>query len=200
VLIARTALAVVGVIGLGGYVYASQSEAAAQATEQRRVLAEEQRKLSGERAQERQQREARAEQRERAAALQAAQAAVQAGQAAEAQGKVVQRNALAAEPNKYLQASDVGYVDQGIINDYRRLANVTVTNASHFAVESLAGDVAWVGANGERFGSVPFSLRGSIPAGATQTFRAGDGTLTSGTLQGKAATALISFRRVDIID
>lgn len=108
---------------------------------------------------------------------------------------------LTSKPDTVLETSDLQYVDEGIINDYRQLTGVTVLNKARYcAVKTAEGDVTWFDANGGRFGSTAFTLRRSIPAGATQRFSTADGTLTSRTIQGAAVKAQITFTHVDVIE
>jgi hypothetical protein len=108
---------------------------------------------------------------------------------------------LSTQPDTLLETSDLKYYDKGIINDYRQLVGVTVLNKARYcAVRSAQGDVQWLDAQGARFGSTPFTLGKSIPAGATQRFSTDEKTLTSGTIQGGAVKAKIAFTRVDVIE
>src|SRR5262245_16463079 len=62
-----------------------------------------------------------------------------------------------------IQASNPRYYDKGIINDYRQLTDVTVTNTSTVcAVRSAEGDVTWFDAHGQRIGSAAFAIHGSV--------------------------------------
>lgn len=107
---------------------------------------------------------------------------------------------LRNSPESLLETSGLVYYDKGIINDYRQLTGMTVLNKARYcAVRSAEGDVTWTDEQGRRFGSTPFSLKKSIPAGATEKFSTEDGTLTSGTLQASAKKAQVKFTRVDVI-
>ncbi len=108
---------------------------------------------------------------------------------------------LAATPDALLETSGLQYHDKGIINDYRQLTGLTVLNKARYcAVRSAEGDVTWLDAQGRRFGSTPFTLRKSIPAGATERFSVDEKTMTCGTLEGAGVTATIKFTRVDVIE
>jgi hypothetical protein len=48
--------------------------------------------------------------------------------------------------------------------------------------------------------STPFTLKGSIPAGGTQAFSTEGGTMTSGTIQGAAQKARMTFTKVNVMD
>lgn len=129
-----------------------------------------------------------------AVAQAAAVSAVQQVQNAQQQKKAAERSALISTPGSFLEVSGVQNHDKGIINAYCQLVGVTILNKSHYAVRDLAGEVTWINAQGAALGSIPFTLGGSIPAGGTQTFSTATGTLTSGTLQGKGASAVLKFR------
>ena len=129
--------------------------------------------------------------KDKATAAAAAAAKVQA--AAELRADVQQH------PDKYLTVSNEQPFDKGIINSYRQLATMTVLNRSQFALANLSGSVNWLDATGSSAGTTPFSLSGSIPAGATVTFSTGDGTMTSGTLQAKANGVRITFAPATIV-
>lgn len=99
-----------------------------------------------------------------------------------------------------LETSGLQYYDKGIINDYRQLTGITVLNKARYcAVRSAEGDVTWLDDQGRRYGSTPFTLRRSIPAGGTQRFSTADQTMTSGTLECSGRRAQISFTRVDVV-
>ncbi len=135
-----------------------------------------------------------------AASASAAALAVQAAQLAQAATKARDKSSLQANPEAYLETSDIKSFDKGIINRYRQLVGVTVLNKSHFAVNNLQGEVNWTDPQGKSFGTTPFSLKGSIPAGATVRFSTESGTLTSGTLEGEAAKVVLKFTHMDVID
>jgi hypothetical protein len=103
-------------------------------------------------------------------------------------------------PNNYLEVKHREYYDKGIINDYRTLTSMTVLNRSRHAIHEMSGEVDWLDAQGRKFGSVPFTLKGSIPAGDTKTFTSDAGTLTNGTIQGDAKHAQIRFTRVSVVE
>lgn len=107
---------------------------------------------------------------------------------------------LSTQPNTLLETSALQYYDKGIINDYRQLTGVTVLNKARYcAVRSAEGDVTWLDDSGRRFGSTPFTLQKSIPAGGTVRFSTEEKTLTSGTLEGAGKRAQINFTRVDVV-
>ena len=110
-----------------------------------------------------------------------------------------ERVSVLENPGSVLQTSDLKYFDRGFINSYRQLTGITVLNTSRFALNNVRGEVDWLGADGAKFGSVPFTLKGSIPAGDTKVFSDSSGTLQSGTVQGDAKRATIRFTAVEIV-
>jgi hypothetical protein len=130
-----------------------------------------------------------------AATLAAAQLTQQAA-ARTAQAKA----SLRTNPSKYLDASDVGVHDKGIVNSYRELTSLTVLNRSAFAVDSVQGEVDWFDSGGSKIGSTTFTLAGSIPASATVVFSKAQKNLVSGTLQGKATTERVRFTAVNLVE
>ena len=137
---------------------------------------------------------------ERVAQQQVAQRqAVEAAKVAAQEQKAQEINAIISAPGSYLQASDYQTFDKGIVNSYRQLTGITILNTAHYAVTDIQGNVTFLDDQGRQFGTLPFSLRGSIPAGATQVFSARDGTLNSGTLQGKASKLSVAFTHVRVI-
>ena len=105
-----------------------------------------------------------------------------------------------AAPSRYLQASDLKYYDQGIINDYRQVVQLSVLNRSTLAVQNLAGQVDWYDKSARLVGSIPLSLKGSIAAGATQIFSTQSGTLENGTIKTNATNARIRFTQVATVE
>jgi hypothetical protein len=107
---------------------------------------------------------------------------------------------LVADPSAYLEASDIGYYDKGIINDYRQVTRMRVMNRSKFPVTSVSGDIDWMDDGGAKVGSMPFSVSGSIAAGDTKLFSTDDGSLTNGTLQASAKRVIVRFTHVTIVE
>jgi hypothetical protein len=110
------------------------------------------------------------------------------------------REQLVKSPSTYLEASDVRYFDKGIVNDYRQITQMRVLNKSKFPVTDVQGEVDWTDDAGRKTGSVPFSIRGSIPAGDTKQFAAQDGSLTNGALQTSVTHAAVRFTHVTIVE
>lgn len=113
---------------------------------------------------------------------------------------VRERASLMANPNAFLDTSDLVNYDKGIINDYRQLTSVTVLNRSHFPVQNMSGDVEWVNESGARVASMPFTLKGSIAAGDTKRFSQAEGTLSNGTVQSSARKLRVKFTHIDIVE
>jgi hypothetical protein len=126
--------------------------------------------------------------------------AVQAAKIAEAQEKAQEKAQVVANPTAFLETSNEAIFDKGIINTYRQLSKVTVLNKSHFALRNIQGSVDWLDESGNTLGSTAVTLAGSIPAGDTKSFSTEDHSMSSTTLQGKAAKYLLKFTHVDIID
>jgi hypothetical protein len=81
------------------------------------------------------------------------------------------------------------------------LVSLTVSNASHFPVGDLRGEITWTDVRGVSLGTATFLLKGSLPAGATKTFSTADGSLASpGAVEGVAAQSTVSFTRVSVLN
>ncbi len=127
-------------------------------------------------------------------------AALKLRETQEAEKQARERTQLLTQPDQYLESSDFTYYDKGIINDYRQLVGVRVLNKSKYPVADLQGEVDWVDDDGQKVGSVPFTLRGSIAAGATVRFSEQDKTLSNGTLQASAKRARLRFTSLRIAE
>jgi hypothetical protein len=132
--------------------------------------------------------------RQKQAALTAEQLLAKQKAAAAAERLNVVRN-----PNDYLKTSDFKSLDRGIINSYRELTSVTVLNTSKYPLNNLSGEVDWLAEDGSKFGSVPFTLKGSIPAGDTKEFSTEAHTLVSNTVKGNAKRLRVRFTNVEIV-
>jgi hypothetical protein len=137
--------------------------------------------------------------REETAALIAVQAAAQA-RAEESSRKEREKASIRQDPSRYLESSDLEYFDKGILNDYRQLTRISILNKSNYALRNIAGEVDWVNGEGEKVGSVPFTVKGSIPAGDTKRFSKDAHTLQNGTLQTSAKRARIRFTQAEIVE
>jgi len=116
------------------------------------------------------------------------------------EAQVDERALIIMSPNNYLEVKDWQGHDRGIINDYRTLKSMTVLNRSRHAIHEMSGEVDWINAQGGNDGSMPFTLKGSIPAGDTKTFDVNTGTLTNGTVESEAKRAQIRFTRVSVVE
>ena len=113
--------------------------------------------------------------------------------------EAAERARVAQNPDEYLQTSDMKVFDRGIINSYRELTGVTVLNKSKYPLDNLRGEVDWLSEDGAKYGSVPFTLKGSIPAGDTKVFSNSAQTLASGTVMGNARRARLRFTHAEIV-
>jgi len=111
-----------------------------------------------------------------------------------------EKERVVATPSQFLESSELEYFDKGIINDYRQLTSARVLNKSRFALRDIQGEVDWIDDNGQKVGSVPFFLKGSIPAGDTKHFTKEGGTLINGTLETSANRAKIRFTSVKLVE
>lgn len=112
-----------------------------------------------------------------------------------------ERLGLAAMPENYLKTSDVKSDDRAVPGHMLQLVSLTVTNASHFLVGDLRGEVTWVDAKGAILGSSPLALAGSISPGETKTFSIAAGSLVSpGKLVGVATPSSVSFTHVKLLN
>ncbi|MFL5344167.1 MAG: hypothetical protein ACJ8AT_05205 [Hyalangium sp.] len=102
-------------------------------------------------------------------------------------------------PGRFLETSDLAYFDKGIINDYRQLIGVKVTNRSAVPVKLGKGRIVWLTDKGEELGSSPLTFKGTLAPGAEMKFSTSDGSLTSGTIQGRASKAKIEFTEIEVI-
>lgn len=107
---------------------------------------------------------------------------------------------LLRAPGQFLEATNLGYYDKGIINDYRQLVKLDVLNRSTLAVQNISGTVDWLDKDGRSVGSLPLSLTGSIAAGDTKTFSKEAGTLRNGTMETSATRALVRFTQVTVVE
>lgn len=107
---------------------------------------------------------------------------------------------MAREPSVFLDWSDASYFDKGIINDYRELTELRVTNKAKWAIGNITGEVDWLHSNGGKFASVPFTLKGTVPSGATQKFTEANGTLSSRTIEGAASKVVVRFTGASVIE
>jgi len=105
---------------------------------------------------------------------------------------------LLSNPSLYLEASELQYNDDAEESDSWQLIAVTVLNKSHFMVRDLQGDVTWIDDQGHHFAKTPIAITGTIAPGNTNTFSLQAGNLTTPVQKGAAASASISFTRVNL--
>jgi hypothetical protein len=113
-----------------------------------------------------------------------------------------ERMNLLTNPNLYLHTNEKETAaDAEDASDVpAELRSVVVYNSSHFTVGDLSGDLVWLDEQEQRVGSVPFSLRGSVPPGGAKRFATGDGSMTSGKLKIPAVAAQVVFTHVKVND
>jgi hypothetical protein len=144
---------------------------------------------------------AQAEKDKASATAAASQAAVQAA-ALQAQKDVATKAKAAADlradvqqnPSKYLQVSAPQAGTHGILNKTSELGALTVLNASPFALTGLHGTATWSDGS-----TTPFTLSGSIPAGATVTFTTANGTLAGKPAGGRVTPQQFAFAPATVV-
>lgn len=104
-----------------------------------------------------------------------------------------ERESVLADPTPVLETSGFRLFDKGILNSYRQLASVTVLNRTRYSLRGLSGQVEWLSERGKFLGATPFTLAGSLSAGATRTYTTNARTLDSGTIQSSANTVRLKF-------
>ncbi len=120
-------------------------------------------------------------------------------QAALAAKEKKEKQDLRAHPQRYLESSETMYRDDGIINSYRQLSSMRVMNKSAFAVRDVSGEVDWLTEQDQKVATMPFTLKGSLPAGDTKTFSLKDGTLSNGTVKTGATKAQVRFLSLGLV-
>ena len=109
------------------------------------------------------------------------------------------RAEVLAAPGRFLQTSDFAYYDKGIINSYRQLTGVTVSNRAAVPIRLSKGRIVWLSDSEEEIGTSPLTFSGTLAPGAEMKFSTAAGNLTSGTIQGRATKVKIEFTEVDVI-
>jgi hypothetical protein len=125
---------------------------------------------------------------------------VAAAEAEKARSIEHEKERVVKEPSSYLEAKDVEVFDRGILRRYREVVKLSVINKAKWPVQNMTGNVDWVDASGNTLASVILVLKGSIPAGATQTFSKQEGTLATTTIQLAAPTYRIRFSKVALVE
>lgn len=109
------------------------------------------------------------------------------------------RASLMATPASFIELSEPRFFDKGIINSYRELTQLTALNRSEFAVNDLHGELELVDSTDNAVAVIPFSIKGSLPAGDTKTFSKSAGTLTGATVQTDASRYRMRVTRLAIV-
>jgi len=144
--------------------------------------------------------EAQKQAEERAIALQAEAAAEARIKQEKAEAEARRKQEVVSNPNAFLATSDLAYFDKGILNSYRQLMKVSVTNRAPYALTGLSGEVEWISDVGEVREKTMFSMRGSISPGDTKSFGTQDGSLNTGTTDSHAHKARVVFKQVKLVD
>ncbi len=119
---------------------------------------------------------------ERAAIIAAAEKTKQEQEAKEAALKA----RILASPGEFLKIGDTEMFNKGILNSYRQLVRMSVTNKSKYPLEGIAGQVEWLDDGGQMREVTTFRLKGSLTGGDTKVYRVSEGTLESSTTDSHA--------------
>jgi hypothetical protein len=130
----------------------------------------------------------------------AATAAAQRAVAEEKAALQREKQRVVQEPSNYLEPRDVQVLDRGIVRHYREMSKFSVLNKAKWPVSDISGEIDWLGDNDVKLATIAFAVRGSIPAGATQTFSKDDGTLISTAVQLAAPRYRIRFTKVTLAE
>jgi hypothetical protein len=103
------------------------------------------------------------------------------------------KSQLMANPAPFFQATNPQMFDKGIINSYRHLSSIELTNRSKYPVTNIRASLNFLDANGQLFATIPVQLAGSLAPGASSVFSEQQRTLTSGTVQMTAKPARTTF-------
>jgi hypothetical protein len=110
------------------------------------------------------------------------------------------RQDVVSNPAKYLATSGIHYFDKGIINSYRDVDSIVVTNNSSFPVKNLVANLEWSDQAGNPLGSVPATMKGTVAAGESKTFTTASGTLQTRTLAGAGVNVRVTWSSVSLAD
>jgi hypothetical protein len=105
-----------------------------------------------------------------------------------------------AAPERFLDTSNLVYYDKGIINDYRQLTGVTITNRAAVPIRVKKARVVWLTESGDEVGSSPLTLSATLAPGTDKRFSTDDGTMSSGTIQGSAKGARVEFTQIEVVE
>lgn len=160
--------------------------------------AERQRKVALE-ADQRREEERAAEQR-REELRQAELEAVALAEEKQATAAAARRHDVVANPTRWLQTSGLQIFNKGILNSYRQMQRMTVTNTSAYPLRDLQGTIDWLDGAGASTGTTPFAIEGALPAGDSKAFSTFDRSLSSGTVESRANTVRITFTHAAIVE
>jgi hypothetical protein len=99
---------------------------------------------------------------------------------------------ILANPTHFLWVSDTEMFNKGIVNSYRQLTRMTVTNKTKYPLEDLGGQVEWLDDQGVVRELTTFRLKESIAAGDTKIFRTGN-NMDSSTTDSHAHKLRVKF-------
>jgi hypothetical protein len=103
------------------------------------------------------------------------------------QDRLAAQARLLAAPNEFFEVSGLRLLTRG--DNYRPLRSVlelSLTNKSRYAVSQINAHADFL-LEGEVIASVPLTLRGGLPAGATRRFSVSDETLAGAAVQTTAS-------------
>ena len=107
---------------------------------------------------------------------------------------------IRSTPGAFLEATDLGAFDKGVLNSYRQLTKVTVKNKTRYALDGIKGEVEWLDDQGVVREKTLVRLKRSIPAGDTKVFSTGDGSMDSGTTESHAHKYVLKFTSASVIE
>jgi len=110
------------------------------------------------------------------------------------------RKELLDHPDNFLRFSNVEWEDRGVVNSYRELTALTITNASTFKLRIGDAAISWVDEKGGVAGATIFRAAGDLASGATVRYSKADETLESPTIAGALAPGKVSVTTVEIVD
>ena len=93
------------------------------------------------------------------------------------------RAQIKSNPAPFFQASNIRMLDKGIINSYRHLSSIELTNRSKYAVSRMQGNLNFFDGTDQVFATIPIGLSGSLAPGASFVFSEQQRTLAGGTVQ-----------------
>ena len=103
------------------------------------------------------------------------------------------RQQLLTNPTPFFKASNPQMFDKGIINSYRHLSSIELTNRSKYPVTNIRATLNFLDSSGQLFATIPVQLAGSLAPGASSVFSEQQDTLKSGTVQMTSKPARTTF-------